>query len=126
MYRAQKRERPRSGIKHHVERVWPKHERWVRRLVCIAADKGAREGYLCAGKVRACHRRSAANSGTGLKPPSWEVFAACDNHHALQHQRGQPWFEKWLGLKLADVARDLAKQSPDEEMKAAMRAEGLL
>jgi hypothetical protein len=91
--------------------------------VCIAAEK---DPGGCSGKVRACHRRSAANSGVSLKPPSWEQWPGCDGHHGLQHQHGQPWFERWIGLSLSQVALDLARQSPDEEMKAAMRAEGLL
>lgn len=123
MFQAKKRKPTRSGIQHHAQREWPKHDRWIRGLECVATQK---DPGGCSGKVRACHHRTAANSGTGLKPPSWDLWPGCDGHHGLQHQKGQPWFEKWLGLKLDQVAKDLAKQSPDTEMKAVMRAEGLL
>lgn len=123
MFRAKKRPAKRSGIRHYPERVWPKHDRWLGRLECVAAEK---DGAHCSGKVRRCHHRTAANSGTALKPPSWELWPGCDGHHGLQHTKGQPWFERWLGIKLEDVARDLARQSPDREMQAVMRQEGLL
>lgn len=113
-----KRVRKRSGIKRSPEREWPKHERFIRSLSCILSEGWE---HVCIGKVRCCHYRSAANSGTGIKPPAWYTFPACDQAHGEQHRIGQIAFEKKYAISLEKIALGLAKISPDLEMKKAMK-----
>jgi hypothetical protein len=115
----QKRKAPRSGILRAAIRVWKRHDKHVRSHECIAAKFGG-----CSGKVRACHRRSAANSGTGLKPHSWELYPGCDGHHKEQHDIGQPAFELKYGVSLVQAARECVLTSPDWPMKQHMREHG--
>ena len=119
----QRRKPKRSGIKRAPERVWRRHETWVRGFACIAFKV---DGDACSGKVRTCHYRTAANSGTSVKPFAWFTFPACDHHHSdVQHQEGQKAFERRYGVNLERECLKLARMSPDLEMRAAMREAGL-
>lgn len=119
-----RRQRQRSGIQRAVEREWPKHERWVRSSFVCYAFKA--DGANCSGKIQCCHWRSAANSGTGVKPHSWFCFPGCFHHHIeVQHQEGQKAAERKYGVDLQKEALQLARVSPDRDIRLAMREAGL-
>lgn len=115
-----RRKHPKSGIARAPERRWRRHEQFVRGFVCIAFKTGE-----CSPRIQCCHWRSAANSGTGLKPAAWETWPGCETHHAEQHLIGQKAFELKYGLDCAKEAARLARMSPDVEMRQAMREAGL-
>lgn len=94
----------------------------MRGFVCIAFKA---DGDNCSGKVQCCHWRTAANSGTGIKPAAWDAWPGCEGHHAEQHRIGQKAFEAKYAVDCLKEARRLAKISPDLEMRAAMREAGV-
>ncbi len=108
-----KRQRRRSGILRVPEKIWPRHERFVRSHQCSVT--GCRSG-----PVRFAHIRSAANSGTGIKPNASFGISLCDEHHLEQHQIGQPAFERKYGLDLFALAAEFVRRSPDRKMKQAL------
>lgn len=118
----QRRKPPRSGIVRAPQREWRRHEQFLRGFVCIAfkADSSG-----CDGKVQCCHWRTAANSGTALKPAAWDAWPGCETHHAEQHRIGQQAFEAKYSVDCLKEARRLARISPDKEMRAAMREAGI-
>jgi 5-methylcytosine-specific restriction endonuclease McrA len=75
----------------------------------------------CAGRIEVAHVRSAANSGTGLKPADWWAVPLCQTCHRLQHEIGIATFEKQMQVDLAALAREFAKRSPDQAMRKAMK-----
>lgn len=58
------------------------------------------------------HVRTAANSGTGMKPPDTETVPLCRVHHDEYHLQGGKSFEHKYGLDLAEEARFLASAPP--------------
>lgn len=119
----QRRQRQRSGIQRAPERHWRKHEQWVRGWACVAF-KVDPDG--CSGKIQCCHHRTAANSGTGIKPHAWETWPGCAAHHTEQHRIGQKAFEIKYGVDCAKEAARLARISPDLEMRQAMKEAGFV
>jgi hypothetical protein len=57
--------------------------------------------------VQAHHVRTAANAGTGLKPPDTAAVPLCDQHHYEGHQIGWRTFEARYRVDLAGEARFL-------------------
>lgn len=112
-----KRQRVRSEIARAPKRVWLRHRKFVRSHHCVVPGCQALD-------IEACHIRSAADAGTGLKPPDWRTFPACHNHHAEQHQVGQGTFEDRHGLDLDRIAAELVRRSPDMQMRLAMLEAG--
>lgn len=110
-----------SGIARAPRREWPRHRSWVRKHECVAAMAGVDD---CAGEIEFAHVRSAANSGTGLKPHDASGVSCCRFHHAEIHRIGQPAFERKYLLDLANLAAEFAKASPDKMMVEAMRDAG--
>lgn len=107
-----------------LKRRWPEHDSFVRSLRCILADK---PGHICNSPVRACHFRTAANSGTGLKPPSWELWPGCDLAHVgEQHRLGQREFERRYSVDLHDIAVTCVHISTDQAMREYMKERGFL
>jgi hypothetical protein len=68
-----------------------------------------------------CHVSSAANSGTALKPFASFGVAMCEFHHSEQHRVGQPGFERQHHISLFGTAAAFYRQSPDHEMKEALK-----
>jgi hypothetical protein len=92
----------------------PVHLKWVRTLGCGIPG--------CFGTpIHAHHDRSAANSGTGLKPGDENVVNLCAYHHYELHQRGKRGFQAKYGLELADHARWLSAQSPDPRVREKIK-----
>ena len=108
-----KRQRQRSGIPRVPEKMWPRHERFVRSHHCSVL------GCRC-GPIRFAHIRSAANSGMGSRPNASYGIALCDMHHLEQHDIGQPAFERKYGLDLFALAAEFVRRSPDTAMKEAL------
>ena len=73
-----------------------KHLVWVRQQVCCVPG--------CAGPAEAHHVRTAANSGTGLKPRDRESVPACWSHHRELHDVGRLTFERRHRINLAEIA----------------------
>ena len=108
-----KRQRQRSGILRAPEKAWPRHERFVRSHHCSVP------GCRC-GPIRFAHIRSAANSGTGIRPNASFGVSLCHTHHLEQHNIGQPAFERKYGLDLFALAAEFMRRSPDCKMKETM------
>lgn len=109
-----KRKPQRSGILRESPRKWPRHEAFVRRHACSVpgCDRAP---------VEFAHIRSAANSGTGLKPHSAFGISLCHYHHALQHAVGQREFEKRYRINLEQLAAEFVRASPDRAMRESLR-----
>lgn len=84
----------------------PKHLAWIRRLPCAV------RGSDCQGPVHAHHVRSAANSGTGMKPADRFTIPVCARHHDEGHRTGWISFESKYGISLHNLATKLAAASP--------------
>lgn len=117
-----RRQPQRSGIERAPRREWPRHRKFVRSHECCAADG---TGSTCHGSIEFAHVRSAANSGTGIKPPDWFGVSLCQFHHGIQHLAGAETFQKVHGIDLWKLAAEFAKASPDVAMKLAMKEAGL-
>lgn len=97
------------------ERDHPKHREYVRSLGCVCSASGT-----CGGRMHAHHVRSAANAGTGLKPPDSAVVGLCAQHHQDLHNHGADTFERQHSIDLAAEAAKLWARSPyrtDEHAK---------
>jgi hypothetical protein len=118
-----KRPKVRSGILRTHKREWPRHRRFVRLHDCILAG---RPDHVCEGPLVLCHLRKGTDAGKDQRPSDWWTWRGCDGAHKLQHQIGEPAFEKRFAITLKDVCLTFAKASPDVEMKAVMRELGLI
>lgn len=87
----------------------PKHLAWVRSQGCVVADAGG-----CSGPVHAHHIRTAANSGTGLKPDDRFAVGLCACHHDAVHRYGHLTFQAMYGINLMERAALLAQASGQE------------
>lgn len=114
-----RRERERFGIPKGPKRVWLRHRKFVRSHHCVVPGCEATD-------IHFAHIRSAANSGTGLKPHDRFGVPLCFNHHQEQHQVGQGTFEDRHGLDLLAIAAELVRRSPDVQMRLSLLDEGLL
>ncbi len=105
-----KRGRP---TKRESNRLFPQHRRFVKAHLCCVP--GCQQT-----PVEPHHLRTAANSGTGLKPPDWFTVPLCRLHHAKAHSEGY----EALGLDLEylfKTAAWLAARTPDKKMRLAMK-----
>ena len=55
------------------------------------------------------HVRTAANSGTGMKPSDDFVVGICAYHHRIGHHIGWKTFQKRYGVDLMALAKKLAQ-----------------
>lgn len=107
------KKRERSGIQRGPRREWPAHVAWIKTLRCCIPDCYNRN-------IDPAHLRTAANSGTGLKPPDWYLTPLCHSHHIEAHQYGHDTLAETHGIDLFAIAADLAARSPDTAMKEEM------
>jgi hypothetical protein len=114
-----RRRQPKRLETDSLKRKWPKHRAWVRTHECVVTT--SERATACEGITVFAHYRTAANAGTGLKPPDWWGLSCCWGHHAEQHQLGQPGFEAKYGLDLDKIAEEFARNSPDAAMKQEMK-----
>jgi hypothetical protein len=99
-----------SGIQRAAQRSFPRHRAFVRKHECCVAGCANRD-------IEFCHVRSAANSGTSLKPSDAYGISLCAAHHRQQHSIGQREFEKRHSLDLWALAEAFIKASPDTAMR---------
>lgn len=109
-----RRKRPRSGILRGPKRSWPKHEQFVRSLVCAVPHCATGD------RIEFAHLRTAANAGTGLKPHSAYGVPLCATHHAEQHRVGMETFQRRHKIDLFAIAAELVRRSPDWEMRESL------
>ena len=102
-----------SGIRE-VRREFPRHRKFVRSFGCCVS--GCEDG-----PIEFAHVRSAANSGTSLRPHDAFAISLCTSHHREQHNIGQPAFERKYGLDMSALAASFVKASPDSAMRESLK-----
>jgi hypothetical protein len=110
----EKLKRPSMGLRQNLQKIWPRHRRWVRSHGCCVP-----ECRVLA--VDFAHLRSAANAGLGQTPHDIFGVSLCRVHHAEQHRMGAGAFGDKYGIDLWALAAEFARRSPDWEMRAALR-----
>jgi hypothetical protein len=100
--------RSRSRLpKRKATRKNPAHIEFVKSLPCCVP------GCLSWDTSDPHHVRTAANSGTGLKPPdSGHTVPMCHDHHLEYHQIGKRTFQAKHGIDLAQIASELIERPP--------------
>jgi hypothetical protein len=94
--------------------VWPRHRRFVRSHRCCVPG--------CPGQpIEFAHYRSAANSGTGVKPHDRFGISLCRAHHRTQHLIGQTEFQRSYQIDMAALAETFFARSPDKAMKESLK-----
>jgi Putative HNHc nuclease len=109
-----KQPRPKMGVRTPIQRIWPRHRRWVKAHRCCVPNCPARH-------VEFAHLRSAANSGEGLKPHDIFGVSLCARHHNEQHRLGIVAFGRKYGIDLWALAAEFTRRSPDWEMRASLK-----
>ncbi len=117
-----RRKPPKSGIERAPRREWPSHRKWVRGFACAICGL---VGHECSGKIECAHVRTGTDGGTSIKPSDWWTIPMCEEAHKLQHQIGESAFERRYSIIMKKIAIDLARRSPDIEMRKAMKEAGL-
>jgi hypothetical protein len=102
------------GIRMPIQKIWPRHRRWVRSHGCCVLDCGGRE-------IDFAHLRSAANAGIGMTPHDIFGVSLCRVHHDEQHRLGADAFGRKYGIDLWALAAEFARRSPDWEMRASLK-----
>lgn len=108
----QKRQKPRSGIERAPKRIWLRHRRFVKSHCCCVPGCPAL-------LVDPAHLRSVVNDGTGLTPFDWFLVPLCRHHHQEQEPLGPDAFGDRHGIDLLAIAAELARKSPDTNMRLA-------
>lgn len=109
-----KKTRQRSGIERVPKRIWPRHRKFVRSHRCCVP--GCEDG-----PIEFAHVRSAANSGTSLKPHDSFAVSLCVAHHDEQHDKGAETFQAKYKIDLWKLAAEFTRLSPDWQMKDSLR-----
>jgi hypothetical protein len=107
-------QRPKLGVRVPLQRIWPRHRRWVKSHGCCVPNCQALS-------VDFAHLRSAANAGTGQTPHDIFGVSLCRVHHDEQHRIGADAFNKKYGIDLWAIAAEFARKSPDWQMRASLR-----
>jgi hypothetical protein len=110
----ERRRRPAMGVRAPLQRIWPRHRRWVKSHGCCVP--GCR-----ASSVDFAHLRSAANAGTGQRPHDIFGVSLCRLHHDEQHRIGAEAFGDRYGIDLWSLAAEFTRLSPDWQMRASLR-----
>jgi len=106
--------RPPMGLRVAVQKIWPRHRRWVKAHGCCVPNCQAQS-------VDFAHLRSAANAGKGEKPHDIFGVSLCRVHHDEQHRIGADAFGKKYLIDLWALAAEFTRQSPDWEMRASLK-----
>lgn len=107
----------RSGILRAPRRIFQTHRAFVRRHAC--SIRGCE-----AGPIEFAHLRTAANSGTGLKPADWHGISLCQEHHKRGHDAGHDTMARENGMTLEQlhaIAAEFARRTPDRAMRESLR-----
>jgi putative HNHc nuclease len=106
--------RPKMGVRMPIQKIWPRHRRWVRSHGCCVPD--------CRSLgVDFAHLRSAASAGIGQTPHDIFGISLCRVHHNEQHRIGVDAFNKKYGIDLWALAAEFVRKSPDWEMRASLK-----
>jgi hypothetical protein len=106
--------RPPMGLRVAVQKIWPRHRRWVKAHGCCVPD-------CQAASVDFAHLRSVRNAGKDQKPHDIFGVSLCRVHHDEQHRIGADAFGKKYLIDLWALAAEFARKSPDWEMGASLR-----
>jgi hypothetical protein len=106
--------RPKMGVRVFLQRIWPRHRRWVRSHGCCVPECSTTE-------VEFAHLRSAPNAGAGQKPHDAFAVGLCRTHHDEQHRLGIARFETKYEIDLRALAAEFTRRSPDREMRDSLR-----
>lgn len=73
-------------------------KQFVRGYPCLIAGIN---GHVCDGKIQFAHVRKGNDGGLGVKPSDCHGVPMCDRAHIrIQHQHGEPAFEREFALSL--------------------------
>ena len=106
--------RPKLRVRTSVQKVWPRHRRWVKGHGCCVPG-------CTTPRVDFAHLRSAANAGIGQMPHDIFGVSLCRAHHDEQHRIGVAAFSRKYGIDLWGLAAEFARRSPDWEMRASLK-----
>src|SRR5437762_13699108 len=110
----ERRKSPKLGLREPIQKIWPRHRRWVRSHGCCVPD-------CRSPSVDFAHLRSAANAGTGQRPHDIFGVSLCRMHHDEQHRIGAETFGDKFGIDLWALAAEFARHSPDWQMRASLK-----
>jgi hypothetical protein len=106
--------RPKLGVHLPLQRIWPRHRRWVKSHGCCVPGCDATS-------VEFAHLRSCANAGMSQKPHDLFGVSLCRVHHDEQHRLGVEAFDRKYGIDLWALAAEFARRSPDNDMRATLK-----
>ena len=110
----ERRQRPKMGVREPIQKIWPRHRRWVKAHGCCVPG-------CTAQNIEFAHLRSAANAGTGQMPHDIFGVSLCRAHHDEQHRIGALTFGKKHKIDLGALAAEFARRSPDWQMRASLK-----
>jgi hypothetical protein len=103
------------GVHRPVQKIWPRHRRWVKAHGCCVPDCPSRA-------IDFAHLRSAANAGMAQSPHDMFAVSLCRGHHDEQHRLGADAFSRKYRIDLWALAAEFARKSPDWEMRASLKS----
>lgn len=112
-----RRKSSKMGLREAVRRVFPSHRSWVRKHAC--SIKGCE-----ASPIEFAHLRTAANSGTGLKPSDAFGLSLCREHHRRGHDIGHDAMARENGMTLDElhkIAAEFTKRTTDKALREALK-----
>jgi hypothetical protein len=102
------------GVRRSVQKIWPRHRRWVKAHGCCVPDCSSRA-------IDFAHLRSTANAGMAQSPHDMFGVSLCRVHHDEQHRLGAVAFGRKYAINLWALAAEFARKSPDWEMRASLK-----
>ena len=97
--------RPKLGVRSALQKVWPRHRRWVKSHGCC---------------VHNCeHARST--SPIGQRPHNISAVSLCCKRHDEQHRIGADRLGDKYSIDLWALAAEFGRRSPDWQMRASLR-----
>lgn len=99
------------------------HKAWIETLPCCAdgafTEHRMRHSHLyprCGGQIVGHHVRTAANAGTGIKPPHWFMLPLCCAHHDWWHKH----IDRAVTIKMSEMAVKMTAGKMKEHAKEYM------
>jgi hypothetical protein len=115
--RPKKLKRAKMGVRPPARLVFSVHRAYVKRHACALCGYSGPE-------IEFMHLRTAANSGTGIKPGDQFGIPGCRDCHRDCHQRGHDTVAREHGTtleKLFALAAHFAKTTTDKALIEALR-----
>jgi len=99
------------------------HRKFVKELPCVVNNHECSREKL----RQFCHFKGFKDGGTAYLPGDERGFPACKHHHLfVQHQHGEPEFQRRYKLDLKAITLGLARRSPDRRIREAIETVRLL